>query len=527
MQFSTGCSRLLAIASEMSLTSLGTASPAAVSARLVRSQLRKRFFLAGLSACLVGPCLLGLGQLANAAANAGVIPATRAPAAKASAAPAAGQVVSSARRHAVAGVELPAVVWNAASQKSVAALTAPVGSAPRNLLSKTKSQEASRRNRIVICEYRDPVIAVTDGPKVEIPLTAPDIGSDGNPVPVGLPALPAPGSETSPTPNAASGTETTLPKQPLDLTPQAPVKTDAPILQAQPTATQNPAAPAPATAPVGTAAPGAPGNPATTPAPSNGGAKSAPNPAQSPAPGSTDAQKPAPGATDPGKPATTPPITTPDTTPSKQAPRATDPNQPGQSTIPESDPGILFPSRGRMPSGPIGPDGTPVPGSRSAAYPKPIVSIKASVTPRFDDMANAGLLSRELPGAEGGRPSQQVFIGPKLPGISEGGWSYSTCYGRYLFLCHGPLYFEDTPLERYGESYCLAQPFVSAGKFFGTLPMLPYKVYLNEFGPECFGRDKYGMPRPGMAEGRFIPPYNTEAAIFQAGVVVGLIFLLP
>lgn len=78
-------------------------------------------------------------------------------------------------------------------------------------------------------------------------------------------------------------------------------------------------------------------------------------------------------------------------------------------------------------------------------------------------------------------------------------------YCRYFFVCHDPLYFEEIPLERYGD-VCNShlQPFISAGHFFGTLPLVPFKCVANHVGAargECFSLDYMGNWRPGIAEG--------------------------
>ncbi len=42
---------------------------------------------------------------------------------------------------------------------------------------------------------------------------------------------------------------------------------------------------------------------------------------------------------------------------------------------------------------------------------------------------------------------------------------------------HQPLYFDDAPLERYGQSLCPhLQPVLSGARFFITLPAIPYKI---------------------------------------------------
>ena len=46
-------------------------------------------------------------------------------------------------------------------------------------------------------------------------------------------------------------------------------------------------------------------------------------------------------------------------------------------------------------------------------------------------------------------------------------------------VCHRPLYFQDVPLEHFGQSCCpYLQPAISAAKFLGNVLILPYRVAL-------------------------------------------------
>ena len=93
---------------------------------------------------------------------------------------------------------------------------------------------------------------------------------------------------------------------------------------------------------------------------------------------------------------------------------------------------------------------------------------------------------------------------------------------------HRPLYFEDVPLERYGQSVCPHwQPVISGGRFFLTLPILPYKMGADH-PHECV--TTLGYRRPGICAPCVMqvpPPLEWDAALLQAGTTVGLVFLLP
>ncbi len=85
-------------------------------------------------------------------------------------------------------------------------------------------------------------------------------------------------------------------------------------------------------------------------------------------------------------------------------------------------------------------------------------------------------------------------------------------------LCYGPLYFEESNLERYGYSQTYlrrVQPLVSSAHFFGTIPTLPY-LMVAEPSRECVYT--LGQYRPGSC----VPfqwnyPYFSPCAPGQMG----------
>lgn len=91
--------------------------------------------------------------------------------------------------------------------------------------------------------------------------------------------------------------------------------------------------------------------------------------------------------------------------------------------------------------------------------------------------------------------------------------------------CHQPLYFEEINLERYGYS-CIgeAQPILSAAHFFGTVPIMPYKMTVHR---PCECIYTLGHYRPGSC----VPhrthwlPWRWDAAAVQLGAVTGLAFI--
>jgi hypothetical protein len=106
-------------------------------------------------------------------------------------------------------------------------------------------------------------------------------------------------------------------------------------------------------------------------------------------------------------------------------------------------------------------------------------------------------------------------------------WAETTYTWKASSLCHKPLYFEEVQLERYGHEWGpLVQPVVSAAHFFGTLPILPYKMGL-ETPNECVYA--LGYYRPNSCAPYMIEPlgFTWRAALFEAGAVVGTAAVLP
>jgi hypothetical protein len=96
-------------------------------------------------------------------------------------------------------------------------------------------------------------------------------------------------------------------------------------------------------------------------------------------------------------------------------------------------------------------------------------------------------------------------------------------------LCHGPLYFEEENLERYGYAHrrnLVFQPFISGGRFVATVVAMPYMMSLR---PPCDCVYSLGYYRPGSCvpfQARLME-LNARAAAVQGAAVTGLIFAIP
>lgn len=93
-------------------------------------------------------------------------------------------------------------------------------------------------------------------------------------------------------------------------------------------------------------------------------------------------------------------------------------------------------------------------------------------------------------------------------------------------LCHKPLYFEQVAVERYGHTWPLIQPVMSAAHFFCTVPILPYKMGI-EPPTECIYALGYYEPGSCAPYMIYPIPITARAALLEAGAWIGGIYLIP
>ena len=101
-------------------------------------------------------------------------------------------------------------------------------------------------------------------------------------------------------------------------------------------------------------------------------------------------------------------------------------------------------------------------------------------------------------------------------------WRHTTFTWTAASTCRNPLYFEDEQLERYGHSWGnVKQTAISAVKFFGTVPLLPY--YMGVYPPnECIY--DLGQYRPGSCAPYYLDPLplSVRGALYE-GTFLGLL----
>jgi hypothetical protein len=108
----------------------------------------------------------------------------------------------------------------------------------------------------------------------------------------------------------------------------------------------------------------------------------------------------------------------------------------------------------------------------------------------------------------------------------------SRCWESSLYsweapaLCHCPLYFEDENLERNGRSAGIFQPAASTAHACGRLVALPYLMGVTS-PHECVYT--LGKGRPGSCAPHYWyrPPLSLCGALYEAGAISGLAFIVP
>lgn len=112
------------------------------------------------------------------------------------------------------------------------------------------------------------------------------------------------------------------------------------------------------------------------------------------------------------------------------------------------------------------------------------------------------------------------------PGVAQRAWNVTPMAWQASGLSHRPLYFEEVALERYGHTWGAAQTAVSAAHFFMTVPMLPYKMTLEQPFERVYALGYY---RPGSVAPRlrYRFPWRLDAILVEAGAVGAVAAILP
>lgn len=152
-------------------------------------------------------------------------------------------------------------------------------------------------------------------------------------------------------------------------------------------------------------------------------------------------------------------------------------------------------------------------GSKVDLSIRPINSISLNITPQSKGDLPPNLAQEsmrdELPQLLQDRPYEP--------------WNY---YWTATAFAHQPLYFEQVNVERYGHNAGCLQPVFSAAHFFGTIPILPYKMGMDHPN-ECIYTLGHSRPGDCNAWERHELRWSLCGAIAQGAVTTGLVFLIP
>lgn len=196
------------------------------------------------------------------------------------------------------------------------------------------------------------------------------------------------------------------------------------------------------------------------------------------------------------------------------------------------------------------------PGTTVDLPPRPAPFQNARATELSQDKPLAGLkasISLNLPESEQLSESEVTKLDQAAPLLANNGqivsvfgesrpWMLSTYEWEAPATRHLPLLFEEPNLERLGYNWgvrthwkgcegmiqasdCL-QPFVSAAHFFGRVPALPYLLGVDK---PCEPIYTLGVDRPGspvLYRQNYIP-WSLRGALYEAGVIVGLVYAIP
>jgi hypothetical protein len=132
----------------------------------------------------------------------------------------------------------------------------------------------------------------------------------------------------------------------------------------------------------------------------------------------------------------------------------------------------------------------------------PVVSMRTLDGPTAQDLQRSMFkpldqVRAEAVLAEGPMPadcSAELFGGPEIPEPLHS-WGCIDFQWAAPEVEYRPLYFDDIPLERYGQTVCpLLQPAVSGARFYAAVLCLPYKVAVDLPGDSIY---TLGYYRPG------------------------------
>jgi hypothetical protein len=149
----------------------------------------------------------------------------------------------------------------------------------------------------------------------------------------------------------------------------------------------------------------------------------------------------------------------------------------------------------------------------------PLQNRKLSLPVQVVDLSVAGLGTGILPESAADAQVQQTHL-VRAAAFKCVHWHPSS-------ICHYPLRFEETMLERHGHvRFGCWQPLASGVRFFATIPMLPY---ISTLRPPLEPVYALGTYRPGSSAPllRDSLPYDQHAAVAEALALSGFFWAMP
>lgn len=114
-----------------------------------------------------------------------------------------------------------------------------------------------------------------------------------------------------------------------------------------------------------------------------------------------------------------------------------------------------------------------------------------------------------------------------LPPPATRGWGHAAAHWAPSEVFHQPLYFDEQPLERYGQTVSpIGQPILSGIHFFGMFPIMPYKIGIDRTHDRISTLAYYPVGTCAPPTRQRLP-MERDAAFFESGAWIALIFILP
>jgi hypothetical protein len=123
-------------------------------------------------------------------------------------------------------------------------------------------------------------------------------------------------------------------------------------------------------------------------------------------------------------------------------------------------------------------------------------------------------------------PAGLVELPTTLDAHENGEWPAVVCSYTPWTICYRPLYFEQIELERYGDSWGIVQPGVSAVYLFGSAIAMPYKMVVRP-PRSCVCSNGFSRCEDCRPPGYRQFEWNWKAAAIEAGIVAGVMIALP